>query len=123
MVDIAQLVECQIVTLAVESSNLSIYPVTRQKPLRGVTIFTNSIKIIKKKGANLVWRTSIKCKSVNQYDKNNNFIQNYYSCGEAARQLLLQNISQAKIGTITNKITDCCRGERKSAYGFYWRFN
>ena len=42
-------------------------------------------KILKSKNIKIITPKSVKCKSVNQYDKNNNFIQNYYSCGEAAR--------------------------------------
>ena len=78
--------------------------------------------ILKSQNIQIIVPKSKKCKAINQYDKNNKLIRSFYSCGEAARWLFSQNISQAKIGTITNKITDCCRGERKSAYGFYWQF-
>ena len=62
-------------------------------------------------------------KPVAQYDKNNNYIQSFLSCGEAARFLINNNITQAKIGTVTNKIVECAEGKynRKSAYGYIWK--
>lgn len=63
-----------------------------------------------------------KSKSVIQYNKNREKIQEFYSCGEAARFLIKQNITTAKVGTVTNKITECANHKRKSAYNFLWEF-
>jgi hypothetical protein len=63
-----------------------------------------------------------KSKSVIQYNKNREKIQEFYSCGESARFLIKQNVTTAKIGTVTNKITECANHKRKSAYNFSWEF-
>lgn len=48
-----------------------------------------------------------------QYDKNNNFINEFPSISEAVRQLGFSNHSN---------IGKCMNGERQSAYGFIWKF-
>ena len=60
---------------------------------------------------------------IDQYDKNGNFIQSFHSCGEAARYLISQNITSAKVGTVTNRIIECTQKNhvRKSAYGYIWK--
>lgn len=63
------------------------------------------------------------CKPVKQINKDNNVeIKQFYSCGEAARYLIDNGYSSAKVGTVTNKITECANNKRKSAYGYIWRF-
>lgn len=62
------------------------------------------------------------CKKVVQYTKAGIEIQNFHSCGEAARFLIAQKVTNAKIGTVTNKITECANHKRKSAYNFLWEF-
>ena len=52
-------------------------------------------------------------KIVNQYDLNNNFIQSFPSASAAADFLNKKGVSH---------ITDVCKGKRKTAYGFIWRF-
>ena len=52
-------------------------------------------------------------KIVNQYDLNNNFIQSFPSVSAAADFLNKKGVSH---------ITDVCKGKRKTAYGFIWRF-
>ena len=44
---------------------------------------------------------------------NNNFIKQYISVGEATRQLKVKSSSL---------IAQCARGERKTAYGFIWKY-
>lgn len=59
-------------------------------------------------------------KQIEQYDLENNYIQTFPSALEAARAL-------GKVSTNSNgassHITDVCRGKRKSAYGFRWKFS
>lgn len=50
---------------------------------------------------------------MNQYDLNNNFIQSFPSVNAAADFLNKKGVSH---------ITDVCKGKRKTAYGFIWRF-
>ena len=62
------------------------------------------------------------CKKVVQYDRDGTEIQDFYSCGEAARFLISQGLTKAQVGTVTNKITECANHKRKSAYNFLWEF-
>lgn len=55
------------------------------------------------------WKTQ---KKVYQYDKNNNFIKKYNSAEEVFRKL---NISSSHIG-------ECCKGKRKTAGGYIWKY-
>lgn len=52
-------------------------------------------------------------KKINQYDLNNNFIKSYFSVGEAKRKL---NVKSESL------IAQCARGDRKSAYGYKWKY-
>ena len=47
-----------------------------------------------------------------QYDKNENFIEEWPSFMEIKRQL----------GYSCGSICDCCKGKRKTAYGYIWRY-
>lgn len=51
-------------------------------------------------------------KIVLQYDKDNNLIREWGSCMDIQREL---GFAQSHIG-------GCCRGERKSAYGYIWKY-
>lgn len=55
-------------------------------------------------------------KKVLQYDLEGNFINKYDNCSDAARKLNLELRSGA-----TN-IARACRGERKTAYNFQWKY-
>ena len=55
-------------------------------------------------------------KRILQYDKNGNFIKEYPSINEAARQLGKESVHGA-----TN-ISMCARGITKTAYGYIWKF-
>ena len=52
-------------------------------------------------------------KQVEQYDLNNNFVKVFPSCEAAARELGVSS------GTPINR---CARGERKTAYGYKWKY-
>jgi group I intron endonuclease len=54
-------------------------------------------------------------KKVYKYDLNDNFIEEYNSVTEA---VLLNNINKNNL----SNIADCCRGERKTANGFKWKY-
>ena len=58
-------------------------------------------------------------KIVNQYDLQNNFIQSFSSAKAAAEAL--GKITSSSNGA-SSHISDVCRGKRKTAYGFIWRF-
>lgn len=69
-----------------------------------------------------IFKSTINCKIVKQFDLKGNYIAEFYSCGEAARWLIKNNYSAAKHSTVVNKITDCCNNRRQTAYGFMWSF-
>ena len=58
-------------------------------------------------------------KVVNQYDLQNNFLKSFPSAKAAAEDL--GKITATSNGA-TSHITDVCRGKRKTAYGYIWRF-
>lgn len=58
-------------------------------------------------------------KIVNQYDLDGNFIQSFPSAKAAAEEL--GKVTPTSKGA-TSHISDVCRGKRKTAYGFIWRF-
>ena len=58
-------------------------------------------------------------KIVNQYDLQNNFLQSFPSAKAAAQSL--GKITTTSNGA-TSHITDVCKGKRKTAYGYIWRF-
>lgn len=57
---------------------------------------------------------------VNQYDKQGNYIKTFPSAAQALREVLPNTTS--KSGGVSH-ILDVCRGKRKTAYGYIWRFS
>ena len=55
----------------------------------------------------------VKKKSVAQYDKNENLIKIWDCMKQASEELGINN----------SHISDCCRGKRKSAGGFIWKYH
>lgn len=53
-----------------------------------------------------------RAKAILQYDKSGNLVKEWPSMIEVQRQT----------GFVQPHISDCCRGKRKSAYGYIWRF-
>lgn len=58
-------------------------------------------------------RTTYKRYPVLQYSLDGEFIKRYASSGEAERE---NNISSSKVGA-------CCRGKRKTAGGYIWKYD
>ena len=58
-------------------------------------------------------------KVINQYDKNGVFLQSFPSAKAAANSL--NRITSTSNGA-SSHITDVCRGKRKTAYGYIWKF-
>ena len=59
-------------------------------------------------------------KIINQYNLNGEFIQCFPSAKAAAESL--NKVTSTSKGA-TSHITDVCRGKRKTAYGFKWKFS
>ena len=68
----------------------------------------------------------IKCptqiKAVVQKTLLGDICKTFDSCSNAARYLISNGYTTAKLNTVTNKITECANGKRKSGYGFSWQF-
>ena len=63
------------------------------------------------------------CKPVVSIDKVNNKKQYFFSISEAVRWVIKNNYSKTKNKTsIGQKISLVCKGKRKTAFGFYWKF-
>ena len=58
-------------------------------------------------------------KIINQYDLQDNYIQSFPSVKAAAESL--NKITKTSNGA-TSHISDVCRGKRKTAYGYKWKF-
>ena len=61
-------------------------------------------------------------KPVRQYSKDGKELLTFPSCADGARWLLEQQVTQAQLGTVVNKITECANNKRKSAYNYVWEF-
>ena len=58
-------------------------------------------------------------KTINQYDLNGNYIQSFPSLKSAAT--FLNKITKTSRGA-SSHISDVCKGKRKTAYGYIWKF-
>lgn len=75
---------------------------------------TPSDETIQKMSDSKMGDKNSRSKRVYQYDRDGKYIQSFGSCGEAAGHL------NKKDGS---KISECARGERKTAYGFEWSYD
>ena len=60
---------------------------------------------------------------VHQYDKQGNYIQSFESYREAARYLIANSETTAKITSIATNIGRVVKGERKTAEGYVWKMS
>lgn len=60
-----------------------------------------------------------KTREINQYDLEDNFIQKFNSSADAARSIAPNSNINSSSGTIIQ----VCKGKRKTAYGYKWRYN
>jgi len=58
---------------------------------------------------------------VQQYDKDNNYIQSFESQAAAARYLVEQGEAKGQASSATSKINEVVRGKRSTAYGYKWK--
>lgn len=61
-------------------------------------------------------------KPIKVYDLHNNEVHSVSNLYEAERWIRSQGISKAKGGAIRAHILEVCRGQRKTAYKFIWRY-
>jgi hypothetical protein len=58
-------------------------------------------------------------KCVNQYDLQDNYLKTYAGVRDAARAVSKETTN---LGGAASHITDVCKGKRKTAYGYKWKF-
>ena len=78
----------------------------------GTSILRTKEKLRQKKGLNVKALEKTR-KKVNQYTINGIYLKTYKSIADAARELNLINGCN---------ISYCCKGKRKTAYGYVWRY-
>lgn len=61
-------------------------------------------------------------KKVEMYDLKDGYLQSFNSLTEAADYLISQDLTGCKRSTIKTHISEVCRGKRKTAAGFKWKF-
>ena len=60
-------------------------------------------------------------KVVNQYSLNGDYIQTFSSARQAVLSIKPE-VKPTSLSGMANHITDVCKGKRKTAYGFLWKF-
>lgn len=80
--------------------------------------------VAKKYGLKIVAKNLLieNSKSVNQYDKQMNYIQTFDSCRKAGKWVIENGYSKGGESGTGQHIGQVCSGERKTAYGFIWRY-
>lgn len=61
-------------------------------------------------------------KKVCAYDKQDNFIQEFNSIDSAARWIVNQKLTQAKVDSVRTNIGRVANGQRKTAYNYKWKY-
>ena len=65
-----------------------------------------------------------KCsKPVNMFNLQNEYIQSFPSTIEAARYMKENNLTGCKLTTIKQHIAEVCKGRRKTAAQFIWKYS
>ena len=59
---------------------------------------------------------------IEQYDKQGNYLRSFDSIREACRWLEENNYVSGHLNGVTSHISDVCKGKRKSAYKFVWKY-
>jgi len=62
-------------------------------------------------------------KVTNMYDLQDNFIRSFASTNEAARYMVENHLTNCKITTIKQHITEVCTGRRKTAAKYKWKYS
>lgn len=78
----------------------------------------NNIKIISSQELNRLRYGKI----VNMYDLDNNYLRSFSSLAEAGQYLIDNNLTNCKCSTIRCHISEVCRGKRKTAAKFRWKY-
>lgn len=84
---------------------------------------SNLSKVLKARKCKVMTNTQVNQqfygKVINQYDKNGNYLKSFPSAKAAARTVSSETIN---LGGAASHIADVCKGRRKTAYGYIWRF-
>lgn len=59
---------------------------------------------------------------VHMYDLQNNYLKSFSSSHEAAKYMIENKLTNCKHSTIRQHISEVCKGKRKTASGFKWKY-
>ena len=63
-------------------------------------------------------------KSVTMFSKKENkYLKTFDTIREASKYLIINNYTKGKESTVATHISEVCKGKRKSAFGFLWKYN
>lgn len=62
-------------------------------------------------------------KCVDMFDLSNNYLQSFTSIWSAAKFMVENKLTNCKISTIRQHISEVCKGRRKTASKYIWRFS
>ena len=62
-------------------------------------------------------------KCVDMFDLSNNYLRSFKSIWEAANFMVENKLTGCKISTIKQHISEVCKGRRKTAAKYIWRFS
>ena len=62
-------------------------------------------------------------KITNMYDVDGNFLRSFPSTGAAARYMVENKLTDAKVATIKHHIREVCAGIRQTAAKFKWKYD
>ena len=60
---------------------------------------------------------------VHMYSLNNDYIQTFASSHEAARYMIDNKLTNCKHSTIRQHISEVCKGRRKTAAKYIWKYS
>ena len=78
-------------------------------------------KILKEKQIPIIKNVG-NSKKVAQYSLKGELLESFLSAAEAGRKIIQEKKSIANCNTVGNRIRECCNGQRKTAYGYKWKF-
>lgn len=102
--------------------------------LQSIVDTANKLNIHKDSVANILHNSNISIcsakevltkkygKIIHMYDLNNNYLKTFPSANAAARYMVENNLTNCKISTIKQHITEVCTNRRKTAAKFKWKY-
>lgn len=119
-----ELVRYKSVSIAARENGFDRHKFSRTRPVEGITHIKGMMFIVEQKESEYIPKgrkgprpdlINKGAKPVNQYTKDSLFVRRHKGAMDAARFL-------GKKSGAASDITNCCRGNLKTAYGYIWRY-